>query len=73
MKLRIDRLSGDRVVATEEYEARSCPFCGSENLYLDASIGHLVARVECGNCAAIGPHGIDTDLAVKAWNGRVDA
>lgn len=46
---------------------KPCPFCGSDNIYLELGI---YAWVRCGGCGAYGPYVTERDDAVRLWNAR---
>jgi len=57
----------------KETKLKACPFCGGIDVdWNRAPIGHL-HWVECGDCRAEGPVGIDKDEAIDRWNTRLDA
>jgi Lar family restriction alleviation protein len=62
-------------------EHKACPFCGSENSYIDGDYGYNVF-VSCDDCSASGPPILigsednEEDLnerAWSAWNHRAEA
>lgn len=51
-------------------ELSNCPFCGSDDLYLDDALG--LRQVICHACEASGPTQETDDEAVEAWNIRLE-
>lgn len=45
-----------------------CPFCGSSELHEESGVDMF--RVGCDDCFAEGPHGVDEQEAITAWNDR---
>ena len=50
-------------------ELKPCPFCGSDELWVD-EIGGAYACVTCANCGCDGPGGMNTEEAYALWNRR---
>lgn len=50
----------------DNFEVRSCPYCGSERLML-ANV-HNFSWVWCRNCQTMGPSCETPEEAVKKWN-----
>ena len=53
-------------------ELKSCPFCGSDEVYLTANSENIVS-VKCSLCPAMAESGIiGVDEIIKAWNTRAN-
>ncbi|HGJ5858088.1 Lar family restriction alleviation protein [Arsenophonus nasoniae] len=58
-------------------ELKNCPFCGSDNLYVDSEDSEFydddtLYRVECGSCDASTGWCSNSDEAIEMWNQRAD-
>lgn len=54
-------------------ELKSCPFCNSNDLFIDENWENYDNPyfVHCGKCHAKGPTVSRKEKAVELWNGRV--
>lgn len=53
-------------------ELKPCPFCGSENVNIDADIDDYWYWVYCQECETRGPISTVGLDAIEAWNRRAD-
>jgi len=54
------------------YDLKPCPFCGSENVWIDRKNWEPYLVLVCGNenCSANGPWDLGQSGAVERWNER---
>lgn len=50
---------------------KPCPFCGSDDPFLERDRDAKAIYVMCGECGGMGPYSGMREKAVTAWNRRV--
>ena len=55
-------------------QLKPCPFCGGKDVIDDCckSYSEKLRYVLCNECESQGPIGVNNEIAIAAWNNRVE-